>query len=115
MTYADIHARDLARAGWSYGFTSHLTRDGRRMVAADAHKDGVRFVVHANSLRMGFRSSNLRRWFASERTNAAAGIVILACCPTISPSRPTLTCCPNWELMDRVSISPQLEIGPTPG
>lgn len=50
MTYADIHARDLANAGWSYGFTSYRTRDGRKMVVADAHKDGMRYVVHAESL-----------------------------------------------------------------
>jgi hypothetical protein len=47
MTYADIHADTLARAGWSYGFTSYVDRDGRKMIVADAHKDGVRFIVHA--------------------------------------------------------------------
>lgn len=50
MTYADIHARDLGKAGWSHGFTSYFTRAGRKMVVADAHKDGMHYVVHAESL-----------------------------------------------------------------
>jgi hypothetical protein len=50
MTYADIHAEALARAGWSHGFTTYVDREGRKIVVADAHKDGVRFIVHAECL-----------------------------------------------------------------
>jgi hypothetical protein len=42
MTCADIHAEALARAGWSFSFTSYVNGDGRKMIVADAHKDGVR-------------------------------------------------------------------------
>jgi hypothetical protein len=38
MTYVDLHARALTKAGWSLGFSSYVDRDGRKMVVADAHK-----------------------------------------------------------------------------
>ena len=34
----------------AYGFTGHVNGDGRQMVVADAHKDGVRLIVHTECL-----------------------------------------------------------------
>ena len=31
--------------GYSYGYTSHATRDGRTMFVADVHRDGKQFIV----------------------------------------------------------------------
>ena len=73
MTYADIHARSLAQAGWSYGFTSYVNGDGRRMIVAHAHRDGVRLIVHAEKFLTvknlcgfeadGERANGLRRHY----------------------------------------------------
>jgi hypothetical protein len=55
-----MHARDLAPAGWSRGFTSCFTRDGRKMIVADAHNDGVRYAVHAESLPTAMLESKMQ-------------------------------------------------------
>jgi hypothetical protein len=51
VTYADIHAEALAGAGWGYGFTAYVNGNGWKMIVADAHKDGVRLIVHAECPR----------------------------------------------------------------
>jgi len=38
------------RAGWPYGFAATWRATVRQMVVADAHKDGVRLIVHAECL-----------------------------------------------------------------
>jgi hypothetical protein len=42
-------ANNLSKAGWSWGCVSAVTRDGRTIWIADAHRDnGKRLAVHAN-------------------------------------------------------------------
>ena len=52
--YWQMIADGLHRAGWSYGVTAFLTRDGRTFQCVDAHKDGKRCVVHAEELGAAF-------------------------------------------------------------
>jgi hypothetical protein len=68
MTYAEIHAKALARAGWSYGFTSYLQRDGCKTVVADAHRNGVRLIAHAECLETAL----LELWTDAQRVAAAS-------------------------------------------
>jgi hypothetical protein len=66
MKYVDIHTRALAKACWSYGFTSYVDRDGRKMIVADAHKDGVRVIAHAECLETAL----LELWMDAQRVAA---------------------------------------------
>jgi hypothetical protein len=52
--YWEMMADGLHRDGWSYGVAAYLTRDGRTMHCADAHRDGQRYVVHAEELCVAF-------------------------------------------------------------
>jgi hypothetical protein len=51
---AEIIADNLKKAGWSYGYVSALDSHGRTIWIADAHRDGKRFVVHADEKLTSF-------------------------------------------------------------
>jgi hypothetical protein len=49
MTYSEIIADNLSKAGWSWSCVSALDREGRTISIVDAHcDDGKRFVVRAD-------------------------------------------------------------------
>ena len=49
MTYWEIIAYNLSKAGWSWGCVSAVDSDGRAIFIADAHRgDGKRFIVRAD-------------------------------------------------------------------
>ena len=49
MKYWEIIARNLSKAGWSWGCISAIDSSGRTIWIADAHRDdGKRFVVRAD-------------------------------------------------------------------
>jgi hypothetical protein len=50
-----IIADNLSKAGWSWGCVSAVTREGRIIWVADAHRDdGKRFIVHADEMLTAF-------------------------------------------------------------
>ena len=50
----EIIADNLNKAGWSWGCVSAVDRDGRTIWIADAHRDGKRFIVHADEKLTAF-------------------------------------------------------------
>ena len=44
----EVIADNLSKAGWSWGCVSTIDSEGRTIWIADAHRDGKRFVVHAD-------------------------------------------------------------------
>jgi hypothetical protein len=49
MTYWEIIAHNLCKAGWSWGCVSAVDSEGQTIIVADAHRDdGKRFVVRAD-------------------------------------------------------------------
>jgi hypothetical protein len=55
VKYWEIIADNLSKAGWSWGCVSAVTREGRIIWIADAHRDdGKRFVVHADEKLTAF-------------------------------------------------------------
>ena len=49
VKYWEIIARNLSKAGWSWGCVSGVDSRGRTIFVADAHRgDGNRFVVRAD-------------------------------------------------------------------
>ena len=48
MKYWEIIADNLKKRRWSLGYVSAVDCEGRRIWIADAHRDGKRFVVHAD-------------------------------------------------------------------
>jgi hypothetical protein len=53
VKYWEIIADKLSGAGWSWGYCSAVTRDGRWIV--DAHRgDGRRYIVHSDELLSAF-------------------------------------------------------------
>jgi hypothetical protein len=49
VTYWEIIADRLSKAGWSLGWVSAVDSEGRTICIADAHRDdGMRFVVRAD-------------------------------------------------------------------
>ncbi len=50
MTYSEIIADNLSKAGWSWGCVSR----GRTIFVADAHHDGQRFIVRADEKLTAF-------------------------------------------------------------
>jgi hypothetical protein len=49
-----IVADNLSKSGWSLGWVSALDREGRTVWIVDAHRDGKRFVVHADEKLSAF-------------------------------------------------------------
>ena len=45
---------DPSKAAWSLGYVSVIDSEGRTIWIADAHRDGKRFVVHADELLTAF-------------------------------------------------------------
>src|SRR5215472_4563737 len=55
MTYWEIIADNLSKAGWSWGRGSAVDSTGRTIFIADAHRnDGKRFVVRADEKLTAF-------------------------------------------------------------
>ena len=55
MKYWEIIANNLKKAGWSWGCVSAVTREGRIIWVADAHRDnGRRYVVRADEKLTAF-------------------------------------------------------------
>jgi hypothetical protein len=50
----EIIAENLSKAGWSYVYVSAIDSNGRTIWIADAHRDGKRFVVHADEKLSAF-------------------------------------------------------------
>jgi hypothetical protein len=48
VKYWEIIADNLKKTGWSLGYVSAIDSNGRTIWIADAHRDGKRFVVHAD-------------------------------------------------------------------
>jgi hypothetical protein len=48
VKYWEIIADNLSKAGWSLGWVSAIDSRGRTIWIADAHRDGKRYVVHAD-------------------------------------------------------------------
>jgi hypothetical protein len=49
MTYWEIIAHNLSKAGWSWACVSAVDSEGQTIIVADAHRDdGKRFVVRAD-------------------------------------------------------------------
>jgi hypothetical protein len=54
MKYWEMIADNLRKAGWSLGWVSAVDSEGRTIWIADAHRDGKRFVVHADEKLAAF-------------------------------------------------------------
>jgi hypothetical protein len=54
VTYREIIAYHLSKAGWSWGCVSAIDPNGRTIFVADAHRDGKRFVVRADEKLTAF-------------------------------------------------------------
>jgi hypothetical protein len=55
VTYWEIIADNLSKAGWSWGCLSAVDRDGRTIWIVDAHRDdGKRFVVRVDKKLTAF-------------------------------------------------------------
>ena len=54
MKYWEIIADNFSKAGWSWGCVSTINSSGRTIFVADAHRDGKRFVVHADEKLTAF-------------------------------------------------------------
>jgi hypothetical protein len=52
--YWEVIADNLSKAGWSWGCVSAVDSRGRTIWIADAHRDGKRFVVHADEKLTAF-------------------------------------------------------------
>jgi hypothetical protein len=50
----EIIADNLSKAGWSWGCVSALDSEGRTIWIADAHRNGKRFIVHADEKLTAF-------------------------------------------------------------
>jgi hypothetical protein len=48
VKYWEIIADNLSKAGWSWGYVSTLDASGQTMWIVEAHRDGQRFIVHAD-------------------------------------------------------------------
>lgn len=54
MKYWEIIADGLSAAGFSWGYLSFIDSVGRTMFSVDAHRDGKRYMVHADDLLSAF-------------------------------------------------------------
>ena len=54
LNYWEIIADRLGKEGWSWGYSSQITSSGQTIFTADAHRDGKRFIVHADEKLSAF-------------------------------------------------------------
>jgi hypothetical protein len=54
VKYWEIITDNLKKRGWSLGYVSAIDSEGRTIWIADAHRDGKRFVVHADEKLTAF-------------------------------------------------------------
>ena len=50
----EIIADNLKKRGWSLGWVSAIDSEGRTIWIVDAHRDGKRFIVHADEKLIAF-------------------------------------------------------------
>ena len=50
----EIIAENFSKAGWSLGCVSAVDSEGPRTWIADAHRDGKRFIIHADEKLTAF-------------------------------------------------------------
>jgi hypothetical protein len=68
ITYSEIIADNLKKAGWSWGCVATIDSNGRTIWIADAHRDdGKRFIVRADEKLTAFLEleSAIRRAIAT--------------------------------------------------
>jgi hypothetical protein len=53
MKYWEVIADKLHAAGWSWGYCSAVTRNGRRWIV-DAHREDRRYIVQSDELLTAF-------------------------------------------------------------
>ena len=58
--YWEIIAANLKKRGWSMGWVSAVDSKSRTIWIADAHRDGKRFVVHADEKLRAIRTQHPR-------------------------------------------------------
>jgi hypothetical protein len=54
MKYWEIIADNRSKGGWSWGCIVSVDSKGRDIFVVDAHRDGKRFVVHADEKLSAF-------------------------------------------------------------
>ena len=54
MKYWEIIARNLKKLGWSVGYVSAIDSNGRTIWIVEPHRDGKRYVVHADEKLTAF-------------------------------------------------------------
>jgi hypothetical protein len=54
VKYWEIIADNLSKAGFSWGCVATVDSNGQTIFVADAHRDGKRFVVHAEEKLTAF-------------------------------------------------------------
>ena len=68
LTYWEIIADNLSKAGWSWGCVSAIDSNGRTIWIADAHRgDGKRFVVRADEKLTEVMELESQAWRELER------------------------------------------------
>ena len=50
MKYSDMIAKEIHKAGWSYGSCQYVDVSGKWMYSVDANKDGRKCVASAENL-----------------------------------------------------------------
>ena len=83
----------IPEAGWSLHYVSALDSQGRTLWIVDAHRDGKRFVVHADEKLTAFVALEA----ATRRTSGCSDAPKAALAFTGNfPVRPSLRPCYNW-------------------
>jgi hypothetical protein len=54
VKYWEIIADNLKKRGWSLGYVSAIDSEWRTIWIVDAHRDGKRFIVHADEKLTAF-------------------------------------------------------------
>ena len=54
MKYWEIIAERLSKSGWSWGWVSVVSAEGRQIFVVDAHRDGQRHIVRSDELLTAF-------------------------------------------------------------
>jgi hypothetical protein len=63
MTYWEMIADNLSKAGWTLGWVSAIDSTGRTIWIADAHRgDGKRFVARADEKADGVFGTGIGDW-----------------------------------------------------
>jgi hypothetical protein len=74
MNYWETIADNFSKTGWSWGCVSAIDSNGRTIRIADAHRDGKRFVVHADEKLTAFLELESAICACGELSRRAGGI-----------------------------------------